>query len=498
MHRSIWMPLAFVCLGTGAYAQGPTINGCPAFPANSIYNTRIDSLPVHARSSAWISTINSVGGGPNHMHVLFGTQADNGMPINYVAGNSAARKTITFDDTYSSDPGPYPIPASPLIQEADIASGSDHHMLIVDTDNCLAYEIFNIYSNVTGNGAQANPDGSWHATQGNIFNLKSNLLRPDPMSSADAAGMAMIPTLVRYDEAASGSIKHAMRVTAGAIGDMLTGHVWPATHDAGGCSDPNQCPPFGARLRLRPDWQLPASANTPVNQAIVTAMKQYGFFLTDNGGSGGSWFVSGVPDSRWDDTTLHYLFSAIIPSTDLQFVDDTTLGADSRSQAVNTNPDKFQKPQSGGGWYEIMNVATYKCVSLTGRTNLSIGTGLELDACDGRPDQRVFLYPNTTDGTWFNYFITPYSTLSQNNGYGYLISAPNGADGSQLQLQNNGATRTGGQYHWIASNTILNYASISPFWSYGQSWTVNGAGIDQHNYNHTDNTQNWVLVPTHN
>ena len=86
------MPLAFVCLGTGAYAQGPTINGCPAFPANSIYNTRIDSLPVHARSSAWISTINSVGGGPNHMHVLFGTQADNGMPINYVAGNSTARK----------------------------------------------------------------------------------------------------------------------------------------------------------------------------------------------------------------------------------------------------------------------------------------------------------------------------------------------------------------------------------------------------------------------
>ena len=182
-------------------------------------------------------------------------------------------------------------------------------MLVLDRDACVLYELFGAYP-VSG-GA------SWNAVSGAIFDLASNDLRPEGWISTDAAGLPVLPGLVRYDEVAGGEIRHALRFSAP---QTRRSYVWPARHFASPSDDPN-LPPMGQRFRLRSDFDL--SGFSPSVQVILIALKRYGMLLADNGTA---WSVSGVPDSRWDDLVLQELLA--VQGSDFEAVDASSLQVD--------------------------------------------------------------------------------------------------------------------------------------------------------------------------
>jgi hypothetical protein len=204
---------------------------------------------------------------------------------------------VAFRYADQSDRGPYPIPVHPKIE-----AGSDRHMIIVDKSTCRLYELFAARHTSTG----------WRAGSGAIWNLKSNKLRPDTWTSADAAGLPILPGLVRYDEVARGAIDHALRFT---VPVTRSAHIYPARHDAGIGNSPN-LPPMGLRLRLKASVSI--AGLDAEDQVILTALKTYGMIIADNGSP---WFISGAPDSRWNDETLHLLNR--IHGSDFQVVDTT-------------------------------------------------------------------------------------------------------------------------------------------------------------------------------
>ena len=290
----------------------PTVGGgtgsCPLFPADSFWNARVDQLPVHPRSAAWQNSIgiNSV------VHPDFGAGLWEGSPIGipYATVSGAQPKVpISFDYAGESDPGPYPFPA-----DVPVEGGSDRHVIVVDTDNCLLYETFD--SHLLGNG-------SWSAGSGARWNLRSNALRPAGWTSADAAGLAILPGLVRYEEVAAGQIDHMVRFTAPRT---RRGFVWPARHFASSEDDPD-LPPMGAVFRLRPEVDL--SGFSPQARVIARALKIHGMILADNGAP---WFLSGVPDARWDNDGLRDLRS--LTGTDFEAVDMSSLMVDPGSGQV--------------------------------------------------------------------------------------------------------------------------------------------------------------------
>jgi hypothetical protein len=191
-------------------------------------------------------------------------------------------KSITFQYKTESDPGPYPIPPDALVE-----SGSDRHVIVVDTFHLKLYELFD---------AIRNQDNSWSAGSGAVFDLTSNALRPDNWTSADAAGLPILPGLVRYDEVVEkGEINHAIRFT---VQNTRNAFIHPATHAASNSSDQNY-PPMGMRVRLKAGFDI--SGFSPHVQVILKALKKYGMFVADNGSN---WYISGAPDSRWDDDEL--------------------------------------------------------------------------------------------------------------------------------------------------------------------------------------------------
>lgn len=268
-------------------AQPPTIGGCPVFPADNIWNTPISHLPVDPNSAAYINTI-----GPSvTLHPDFGAAEWEGAPIGIpyiIVPNGQPKVAISFDYDDESDPGPYPIPPNPPIEGGPNSTG-DRHILVVEQGTCKLYETWSTYRNA---------DGSWRAGSGAVFDLRSNALRPDGWTSADAAGLPVLAGLVRYDEVAAGQINHAIRFTA-----QLTrkSHVWPARHDASSSSDLAR-PPMGQRFRLKASFDISRFSRDV--QVILTAMKTYGIILADNGSN---WFISGAPDPRWNDTMLREL-----------------------------------------------------------------------------------------------------------------------------------------------------------------------------------------------
>ena len=296
-------------LGTqnSAAAASPLISGCPMFPADNIWNTPIDSLPVHARSDQWVNTIGRTTG----FHMDFGSGTWDGGPIGIpynIAGSSTPKVTVSFYYPDESDAGPYPIPTSPLIEY-----GSDHHILIVDNSDCRLYELFD--ASYSG--------GGWHAGSGAIWNLNSDALRPDTWTSADAAGLPILPGLVRYDEIVAGEINHAIRFTA----QNTNGYIWPARHLTSNNPNAPQIPPMGARFRLKASYNI--SSYPPAMQVILRAMKTYGIILADNGSN---WYVSGAPDARWNNDMLHLLDS--ITGNDFEAVDESGLMIDYDSGAT--------------------------------------------------------------------------------------------------------------------------------------------------------------------
>jgi hypothetical protein len=271
------------------------------FPSNNIWSARVDSLPVHPDSAAYVQTIGaSLGAHPD-----FGTNPAYGIPFTTVSG-SQAKVAVSFTYASESDPGPYPIPPNAPI-EGGASSTGDRHVLVVDTQNCILYELYAAYPN---------SDGSWRGGSGAIFPLQSNQLRPAGWTSADAAGLPILPGLVRYDEVASGAINHALRFTVPATENS---YVWPARHEASNISG-TAYPAMGQRFRLRKDFDITSFG--PHVQVILTALKKYGMIVADNGSS---WFISGVSDPRWNDDELHQLTGVL--GSNFEAVDESGLMA---------------------------------------------------------------------------------------------------------------------------------------------------------------------------
>lgn len=275
-------------------SAGPTIDGCPLLPADNIWNTRVDQLPVSPMSATYLA---SMGGGAN-LHPTFGHDLSDGFRITTVPlGTKWIHPTVTYSD--ESDHGSYPIPAN-----AQIEGDDDAHVLLLDARRCLEYEFFAVHRT---------PDGGWQVAAATKFDLTSNALRPDGFTSADAGGLQILPGLVRYDEVASGEIRHALRFTAS---KTQKAHLWPARHDASHNTDTN-LPPMGLRLRLRADFDI--SRFPPQDQVILRALQRYGMILADNGSP---IFLSGVADSRWNDDVLHQLTH--VTARDFEAVDTSS------------------------------------------------------------------------------------------------------------------------------------------------------------------------------
>jgi hypothetical protein len=301
--------------------SAPTVGGCPLFPPNNIWNRDISKLPVHANSAHFIKSIGLQG----HVHADFGAGLYNGVPIGIpyvVVPGKQKLVPVHFDYAGESDPGPYPIPTKAPIEGGTLSRG-DRHVIIVNSGSCKLYEMFAAYP-------QSN--GSWKAGSGAMWNLNSNALRPKTWTSADAAGLPILPGLVRYDEVAAGTINHALRFT---VDRTQRAFLWPARHDASSDTDPN-LPPMGLRLRLKASVDI--SSFSPQNRVILTALKHYGMIVADNGSS---WYISGAPDSRWNNEDLHELSK--ISGSNFEVVDESSLrispdSGQARGHSVSSTP----------------------------------------------------------------------------------------------------------------------------------------------------------------
>lgn len=266
--------------GSGGTQNG-SLGNCPVFPADNPWNTDISTAPVHPNSANYIANILANGG--DFVHPDFGGGGVYGIPYITVGASQPDVATEFIEWPEDSDPGPYPIPLN-----APIEGGNDRHVLAVDRDDCVLYELFN-----------ATPlSNRWQASNGARWDLRSNALRPIGWTSADAAGLPIFAGLVRFDEVSAGHIDHALRFTVNAT---QRGFVLPATHFASSNTDPNR-PPMGLRLRLRADYDI--SRFSGQSRVIVQALKKYGMIVADNGSN---WYITGASDSRWDDNNLNQL-----------------------------------------------------------------------------------------------------------------------------------------------------------------------------------------------
>jgi hypothetical protein len=298
-------------------SSNATVGGCPLFPTDNIWNRDISSLPVHPNSANFISSI----GLTSHVHADFGAGLYNGAPIGIpyiVVPGSQPYVPVSFNYADESNPGPYPIPSNAPIEGGSQSSG-DRHVIVVDSGICRLYEMYAAYP-------QSN--GSWKAGSGAVWNLNSDALRPNTWTSADAAGLPILPGLVRYDEIASGVINHALRFT---VNSTQSAFLWPARHNASSSTNPN-LPPMGRRLRLKANVNISSFSRT--NQIILTALKRYGMIVADNGSS---WYISGAPDNRWNNDDLHVLGN--IPGSDFEAVDESSLLVNANSgQSIGSIP----------------------------------------------------------------------------------------------------------------------------------------------------------------
>lgn len=277
---------------------------CVVFPASNPWNTRVDSLPVWRHSDAVISSI----GLDEYAHADFGSGTWNGGPIGIpfvVVGKNQRKSKVSFDYADESDRVRYPIPRNVPIEGGRNGSG-DRHVIVVDRARCKLYELYDAHPR---NGGR-----SWRAGSGAVWNMRTNHLRPDGWTSADAAGLPILPGLARYDEVAGGEIDHALRFTAPRTAPA---HNYPARHHASDLTDP-VLPVMGLRVRLK------ASVNVdsfpPQSRVVLRALQRYGMLLADNGSP---WYVSGAPDRRWDNDDLHSLQD--LKGADFEVVDTTSL-----------------------------------------------------------------------------------------------------------------------------------------------------------------------------
>ncbi len=291
-----------------------TIGSCPVFPADNIWNTPIDTLPVKGDSQTLVNTI----GASSYLHADFGAGTWNGGPIGIpfvTVPGTQTKYPATFLYADESDAGPYAVPLNAPI-EGGSASNGDRHAIAVDTTNCVLYELYRAFPQTA----------SWQGDSGAIYNLRSHTLRPSGWTSADAAGLPIMPGLITYEDILAGEIRHAIRFTAP---QTRRAFVWPARHYASSLTG-TQYPAMGQRFRLKATFDItPYPADV---QIVLRALKKYGMILADNGSS---WYISGKPDSRWNDSNLHLLQN--ITGSNFEAVDATVLMIDANSGQARQN-----------------------------------------------------------------------------------------------------------------------------------------------------------------
>jgi hypothetical protein len=297
--------IAFALTGSTG-ARPPVLAGCPVFPASSVWNRPVANLPVAANSDA---LIRSIGAGAA-VHADFGSGLYDGsrigIPYVVVDGKKTPKSRVTFDYADESDKGPYPIPAGvPIEGQPASANDGDRHALIIDRGSCKLYELYALHRRGSG----------WAAGSGAIWSLRSNALRPATWTSADAAGLPILPGLARWaGDASTGRIDHALRFT---VERTRRAFIYPARHYASSSSDPS-LPPMGLRVRLKAGVNI--SKLPPQARIVAQAMKTYGLILADNGSN---WYVSGAPSPHWSNDQLHALGS--LTGSDFEVVDTSKL-----------------------------------------------------------------------------------------------------------------------------------------------------------------------------
>ncbi|HXW34481.1 MAG TPA: hypothetical protein VEJ87_07870 [Acidimicrobiales bacterium] len=313
---------ALVLQGSGGVSAQPTgtiLPGteCPAFPADNVWNTPITGLPVDANSATWLDSMDA---STTYLHPDYGPSGNASKPYGIpwqIVSPSQPLVRVKFKYASQSDPGPYPLSASTPIE-----NGSDRHAIMVNPATCTLYELFDTHYH----SHRVSTAGS-----GAIWSLQSDALRPAGWTSADAAGLPILPGLVNYDELVSGSMDHAIRFTAQCTQQS---YLWPARHEAG--QDNPSCPPMGARFRLSQTFSLPSSQCSAMCQTVITTMKTYGLILADNGSN---WYFQGTSDTRWTDDEVDQLKQ--IPASAFVAVDESCL-------MVNADSGQAYQPGTPG------------------------------------------------------------------------------------------------------------------------------------------------------
>lgn len=291
-----------------SHAAASASAACSIFPADNIWHAAVSKLPVSSRSTGYVDTI----GASSHLHPDFGSGLIDGEPFGIpvtVVTKPISSVPVHFDYADESDPGPYLIPSSALVENGSSSDG-DRHVIVFDQSDCKSYELWD---------ATRLQNGSWDAGSGAVFNLRSNQLRPQGWTSADAAGLSVLAGLVQYGEVASGHIDHAIRIT---VPSTDAAYLWPARHDAG--KSDSSLPPMGLRLRLKADVNI---SGLPYQARVIAqALKTYGAIVADNGSA---WYISGTQDSRWDNDQLDALKQ--FTGSDFEVVDTSSLEISSNS-----------------------------------------------------------------------------------------------------------------------------------------------------------------------
>ncbi|MFG2988174.1 hypothetical protein ACGFZK_02485 [Streptomyces sp. NPDC048257] len=303
---------AATCLLSGAADPGRQVPSCPTAPPDSFWRAPVDSLPVHPSSARYVTSIGST----EPLHPDFGSGLVEGQPFGIpitVSDTTVPESEVSLDYADESDKSGYRIPPDARIENGP-ASDGDRHVVVWDRALCKSYELFD---------AERQGGNAWHAGSGAIFDLRSNALRPDGWTSADAAGLAILPGLVRYDEASGGRIDHAIRVT---VPRSDQSYLWPARHQAGAAAD-SSLPPMGLRLRLKSS--VDTSQLAPQAKAVADALKKYGAIVADNGSA---WYITGEENPRWDNSQLDGLKN--FKGSDFEAVDASGLQQSPDSGAV--------------------------------------------------------------------------------------------------------------------------------------------------------------------
>lgn len=277
---------------------------CPIFPSDNRWNQRVDGLPRASNSAAVVARI----GADEPLHPDFGAGRWNGAPIGIpitVVGSAQRRVPVSFGYDDESDPGPYPVPPTAPIEGGPRSTG-DRHVLVVDRDRCRLWEMFAAYPRDGG--------ARWQAGSGATWSLLSNRLRPSGWTSADAAGLPILPGLARHEELRRGSINHALRVT---VPRTRRSFVYPARHFASSLTNAD-LPPMGLHLRLKAGVDI--ASYPPQSRVVLRALQRYGMIVADNGSP---WYVSGAPSAGWNDDDLHSLHG--IQGRDFEVVDTRSL-----------------------------------------------------------------------------------------------------------------------------------------------------------------------------